>query len=347
MQKLENGEHVIGRHQTASLRLNAQQVSSQHAKLRVEGARLFITELGSTNGTSIDGTCLRVDKGEMEVQSGSTIGCAEVLIQPAASAALDMTNTQSVVRVTQGTYRLDQGFSPAARERIADMLSSLFELIALDETSESLADKICEFLSRWLRADRVVLLEDNGEGTAVEPVGFWSREGIASGELKLSQTLVQRVIDERDSVLLVDVSAMDGDPSKSMVAMHLRWAMAVPLFDNHRVRGILYLDTAKPGERYNEDQLQMVTATANAVAIKLRNQSLASELVTAARIQNAIQPDQLTKIEGYDLLVRLDMCRDVAGDLYHVFPRPDGRTMLAVGDVAGKELRPLWPCPHV
>jgi sigma-B regulation protein RsbU (phosphoserine phosphatase) len=30
------------------------------------------------------------------------------------------------------------------------------------------------------------------------------------------------------------------------------------------------------------------------------------------------------------------MCREVGGDLYHCLPRPDGRTLLVLGDVAGK-----------
>ncbi len=156
-------------------------------------------------------------------------------------------------------------------------------------------------------------MEDKGEGTAVEPAGFWPRGGVVSEELKLSQTLVQRVIDERTSVLLVDVQDMHGGASESMVSMNLRSAMAVPLFDNQRVRGILYVDTARPGVRYNEDELQTVTATANAVAIKLRNQSMASELATAAQIQQAILPEELSEIDGYDLLARLDMCRGRTG----------------------------------
>jgi len=182
----------------------------------------------------------------------------------------------------------------------------------------------------------VVLLEDFGEGTSLEPAGSWSRDGIAMDELKLSQTLVKRVTQERTSILLKDVPAMAGDASNSMIIMHLRSAMAVPLFDNHRVRGIIYIVTSQPGVLYNEDQLQMVTATANAVAIKLRNQGLMSELATAARIQQAILPENLMEIQGYDQHVRLDMCRAVGGDLYHVLPRPNGKIMLVVGDVAGK-----------
>ncbi len=334
--ELDEGEHLVGRHPSATLRMESRQVSGRHATLRIEGSHVYITDLNSTNGTLIDNTILNPDKGEIEVFRGSSIQCGNVTIIRTADEEGLITGEMGDIQHTQGTYSIDQGYSVTARNRIADMLSSLFELIALDESSDSLPDKTCMFISRWIEADRIVLLEDYGEGTTVEPVGSWSRDGGSLEELTLSQTLVKRVTDERTSVLLGDVPAMAGDASNSMISMHLRSAMAVPLFDNHRVRGIIYLDTSQPGVTYNEDQLQMVTATANAVAIKLRNQGLMNELATAARIQKAILPDKLMDIEGYDLLVRLDMCRAVGGDLYHVLPRPDGRVMLVVGDVAGK-----------
>jgi len=40
--------------------------------------------------------------------------------------------------------------------------------------------------------------------------------------------------------------------------------------------------------------------------------------------------------EGWELDAHLTMCRDVGGDLYHCLTRPNGRTMLVLGDVAGK-----------
>ncbi len=334
--ELDDGQHMIGRQQAASLHLSARQVSSKHARLRIDGDRLFITELGSTNGTLLEGRTLRAEEGEVEVYPGSRIQCGGISIHRILAEEVIAQDTTADLMFTQGSFNLDQEYSPAARHRIAGMLSSLFELIALDDSSESLADKTCGFLSRWVPADRIILLEDYGEGTSVEPAGFWLRDDTIKEELKLSHTLVQWVIAKRTAVLLEDVQGMAQDMSQSMVSMQLRSAMAVPLFDNERVRGILYLDTTKPAEIYNEDQLQMVTATANAVAIKLRNQSMASELATAARIQQALLPDKLMEIDGFDLLVRLDMCRDVGGDLYHVLPRPHGGMMLALGDVAGK-----------
>jgi DNA-binding winged helix-turn-helix (wHTH) protein len=52
---LPEGETLIGRAADVRVRLNAVEVSRHHARLRVEGARLTIEDLGSRNGTFVEG----------------------------------------------------------------------------------------------------------------------------------------------------------------------------------------------------------------------------------------------------------------------------------------------------
>jgi phosphoserine phosphatase RsbU/P len=346
--RLPDGEHLVGRSPDAAVFLPFPEVSTQHARLRIDQGRIFLEELGSTNGTEVSGKAMVTEQGEVEIT-----GCARILFAGIPVDLIDSLSTVSiprpgapapphppvdydVTRLTLGSYTPDEGFSDLARAKIVEMLSSLFELIAAEETAGSLGTTACEFVSRWVSADRVVLLEDSGEGTSVEPSGSWTKEGGPTEELNLSSTLVQRVVAERTSVLLADVQAPNVGPSESMVAQHISSVMAVPLFDNERVRGILYVDSTSPGVHFREDDLQVVTATANAVAVKLRNVSMERELATAARIQQALLPMCLPEVTGYEILARLDMCRSVGGDLYHVVRRPNGRVLVALGDVAGK-----------
>lgn len=345
--ELTEGTHLVGRDPHAAVHLPERQVSARHAELRVAGDRLFVQDLGSTNGTALDGVALPPEAGEREILPGSRVSFAgAVLERPidelAAGAEQDGENGPGPLDTDRegfsahGFYRPDEGYSQVAGARIAEMLSSLFELIASEGHNGAIEDMACEFVSRWVAADRVVMLVDSGEGTSLEKVGSWSVGGVSTENIQLSQTIVGRVMDQRTSVLLMDVQGATGGPSDSMLSLHLRSAMAVPLFDNRRVRGILYVDTARPGARYTNDELQVVTATANAVAVKLRNLSMEQEMATAARIQRALLPEKLPQIPGYELQVRLDMCRAVGGDLYAVVNRSDDHYLLALGDVAGK-----------
>ena len=311
-------------------------MSKYHAAIRVAGTRFFVSDMGSTNGTEIDGR--PVGRDEVEVPPNATVKFAGVSFRKSGNAAtttLDFSLQDDWS--SRVSYNVAEGYSDAARARIIDFSSDLFELLASNAGAGELEETACKFVAECCKADRVVLLQDDGEATPLKISGRWTESGDREAPLRLSSTLVGEVRERRNSVLVAN--PLD-DPKfighQSIVDLNLRSAMAAPLFDNLRVRGILYVDTANPLVRYTEDDLQVLTATANAVAVKLRNLSLERELRTAARIQQTMLPKVLEPPPGYEIDAHQLMCHSVGGDLYAVLPRPNGKLFFSVGDVAGK-----------
>lgn len=333
--KLNDGEHTVGRSGDNDIKLPVARVSKSHATLRVDGDRLFVRDLGSTNGTEVDG--VRIGLEEVEVRSGALVSFAGTLMRRASAMPISQSFVEPAQVTTRLHYNYQDGYSPSARDRIVDMSSGLFELLASGTDSETVGAAACKFVSRWVNADRVVLLEDRGEATPVEARARWTREGDVNAPLQLSSTIVGRVVSGRESILvanpLEDPNYID---QHSILSLNLRSAMAAPLFDNQRVRGILYVDTASPEVQYGQDDLEVLTATANAVAVKLRNLSFEKEMRTAANIQRAMLPRSIDPPEGYELEAYQVMCRAVGGDLYQCLPRVNGRYLFALGDVSGK-----------
>ncbi|MDH3215419.1 MAG: SpoIIE family protein phosphatase [Candidatus Krumholzibacteria bacterium] len=335
--KLGDGEHSVGRASDNAVQIPATRVSKRHAMIRIQGDQLFVRDLGSTNGTEVNGQ--RVGGEEMEVPEGGTVSFAGALLRRSGTASTAMHSIVTSDEVSARLrYNIREGYSAAARDRILEVSSELFELLASGEDAGEIETAACRFVSQCVAADRVVLLAGRGEATTdVEIRGRWTRKGDDSAPLQLSSTLVGQVMRERESVLVANPLE---DPryteQKSIMALNLRSAMAVPLFDNERVRGILYVDTADPRVQYGKDDLQVLTATANAVAVKLRNLTLESEMRTAALIQRAMLPSVLDAPPGFEFEAYQVMCREVGGDLYHCVHRPDGTVLLALGDVSGK-----------
>jgi len=131
-----------------------------------------------------------------------------------------------------------------------------------------------------------VLLGEGG-GTTLDARARWTRgKDDPDAPLQLSSSIVNHVMEKSESVLVSNPLESDRfGEQKSIVALNLRSAMAAPLFDNERVRGIMYVDTTQLGVTYTQADLEMLTATANAVAIKLRSIHFESELATAGEIQ--------------------------------------------------------------
>src|SRR5688572_2836211 len=71
---------LVGRHGHAALTLPCGTVSGVHAELRMEGGELIVKDLGSTNGTFVNGA--RLD-GECVLRSGDLLQFAEVVFRVA------------------------------------------------------------------------------------------------------------------------------------------------------------------------------------------------------------------------------------------------------------------------
>ena len=72
---------IIGRNPKDSpYIINHADVSRKHARIKVENSRVFIEDLGSTNGTSVNGQSID-DKGLVSVSSGDQIIIGSVVMK--------------------------------------------------------------------------------------------------------------------------------------------------------------------------------------------------------------------------------------------------------------------------
>ncbi len=334
---LGDGEHSVGRSSDNAINIPIGRVSKRHAVIRLDGERLFVRDLESTNGTEIDGRS--VGSEEVEVPRDKSVSFAGAVLQRGASAPTMMTSLSADNQVsTVLRYNIREGYSVEARDRIVSISSGIFELLASGENASEVAKAACSFVAECVSADRVVLLESqSGLAGELEARARWTRATDDGAPLQLSSTIVDEVVSQRDSVLVANpLEDPNYGEQKSIMSLKLRSAMAAPLFDNQHVRGILYVDTADISVQYSHEDLEVLTATANAVAVKLRNLSFESEMRTAAEIQRAMLPKHLDPPEGYELEAYQVMCQAVGGDLYHCLRRSDGKVLFALGDVSGK-----------
>ncbi|MBK8482476.1 MAG: FHA domain-containing protein [Proteobacteria bacterium] len=84
--RFERAEIVIGRSASADVQLPDEGVSLVHARLRLEGAALVVEDLGSTNGTRLDGRRL-VEGRAVELRAGSVLELGDYVLEVAADRA--------------------------------------------------------------------------------------------------------------------------------------------------------------------------------------------------------------------------------------------------------------------
>ncbi|MCK4510809.1 SpoIIE family protein phosphatase, partial [bacterium] len=348
---LRDGEQIVGRAATSHVRLPDSSVSRSHAKIVLDGGKVTLTDLESSNGTFVNGAPMTRPR---ELVLGDVLAFADVELKLVESTPPAQTMfSQNGSSIESSSVTLEEIFGADGRvdERtnLFRILAEAGELLATQRPLDELYEMILDLVEKLATSDKAVLLlmEEGKE----EPVVRASRlkPGTASGELVLSRTMVQKVIAERSGLLTSDAQQ---DPrfqqQQSVVSQGIRSAMAAPLFDNEKVIGILYADTTDPAFWYNKDELRTFTALANLIGVKItqarlaeaeeEGRRLAREVQSAKDILAYILPADLRCVLGYEVGAYHEPCLEVGGDLYDVKCLEDGRVLFLAGDVAGKGL---------
>jgi serine phosphatase RsbU (regulator of sigma subunit)/pSer/pThr/pTyr-binding forkhead associated (FHA) protein len=168
-----------------------------------------------------------------------------------------------------------------------------------------------------------------------------------SANVVISRTISEQVLKQGAAVLTSDAQQ---DPRfqerRSVVLGGLRSVMAVPLSVEERISGMIYVDNPFHTNRFTERDLQLLTLIAGVAAIRIENvrllevqleqKRLANELALASEIQFRLHPETPPAIPGYDVMGVSFPCYEVGGDYYDFIEKPDGRCVIALGDVSGK-----------
>jgi sigma-B regulation protein RsbU (phosphoserine phosphatase) len=355
------GTHLIGRADQCDLHVSESSISRQHAEIENDGERLLLRDLGSHNGTRVNGA--RVS-GATEIREGDLIAFAHVTFRLQSDAApqpTPLSDPTMVHEADQVTWTEIQQLSAGRRDRQTQLFQALAaagDLLAKPRQPEALYEPILDLVESALGPERIfiLLLEAN----RTEPVIKASRlTGLrAQDNMILSKTLMSRVIQEKASLCTADAQR---DPrlqqQESIIMQRVRSALAVPLFNNEEVIGLLYADSTDPNCCFARDELRALTLLANVIAVAITNaryraleeekRRLDLEVQAAHDILQTILPESLAPCEGYELHAYQEPCFEVGGDLYDVRRLPDERLAVLVGDVTGKGLGAALLVSHI
>ena len=179
------------------------------------------------------------------------------------------------------------------------------------------------------RAERGFVLLKDPHSDALLPEIIRSRTGPA-GELKISKTVLNRVLDGGQAILCKDL-AQEFPDSASVSDSKIRSLMCVPLFDTERKTiGIVQIDTRDGRGRFEQDDLDLLAAVANQISVAVQNAQLHKALVKQREMEHELQfarqvmqsllPERPASVPGYDFWAYYEPARHVGGDYYGIIP---------------------------
>ena len=346
-----DGEYQVGRGSANELVLPSQTVSRHHATLRVQGGTLHITDLGSLNGTRVNG---RGVTGDATAKPGDVVEFGSVTLRLSDRDVSDEPLWSPDEHVSSQSVFLTRDEATAGPKVIAGtdsnvlkLLTEAGQLLMLPESSDRTFDRILELVEKAVPARRILLLlrEDKEKDPVQRAARVQGDRAIAP--LMLSRTMMRMVLDEGTAVLTGDAQSDERfREAQSIVGENLHSAMAVPLVHHDDVLGLLYVDNSNPASAYSESDLRLLTLLGQILGAKLANarllviareqERLQRDLDTAAAIQRRLLPQVLPTVAGYELVAHQRTCESVGGDLYDACLLESGSALVGLGDVSGK-----------
>ncbi|MBN1209833.1 MAG: GAF domain-containing protein [Myxococcaceae bacterium] len=300
---LPEGHTAIGRTEENSLRVLHMSLSRKHARLEREGSHVVLVDLGSKNGTLVNG--IRVDR--FVLRDGDSFQCGDVQFKLVSSLeAMEPTHVQGLKtrfsplsmeemleldRVPGSASALRVREAREADVRSAEKLRVLLkvgQMLASPGPIDGLLERVLRLVFQILEVDRVaILMVDPTTGTLRPRVAR-----LSTGELPSGSFYSQHVVDyvRKRSVAALFADAREDprlDGANSVMLQSIRSAMCVPLKPQDEVLGVLYVDNLAQANRFTEEDLEFLTAFGNQAAVALENSLLSQRLAEEAVLRNA------------------------------------------------------------
>ncbi|HWM86831.1 MAG TPA: FHA domain-containing protein, partial [Kofleriaceae bacterium] len=236
--KLGDGDYIIGRRSDCQIFVPDMRVSRQHARIRRENQQWAIEDLGSNNGTYVNGQ--RIQSGVLHDQDEIVIANNRIRVelpdaQPKGRSEYDAHVTvvdlksPSLVLSTEDASDSQRFWHSSAvlagvqdslreqrlLERKLSAMSSILEIAAQAHDPNQLLDSLCgALLELFPSADSVGVLVEDERTKELKAITHRSRRanGPPAADIRVPGTIIQHVVQDRRGILLHDASGVGAIP---------------------------------------------------------------------------------------------------------------------------------------
>lgn len=306
-------EYTLGRLPECDLYLPYFGISRYHARIsQTPDGAWFIEDLGSKNGTQLNGysiTAPQIIKQGDIIQLGS-IHLRAILDNSLEFNKSDMETVATGMTIFRNVKDLQQqwiqadiaGDESSSKERSIARLKDLVDIakgLNSAESIEAIFDQVQAVVFRYLNTiERLALLIDVDRNGQLELLNSAARhldepQALTSDGNWISRSICQKVFAEEIAIQTSDAQ-MDQrfQGEDSILIKDIHSVMAVPLWDEHEVVGVLYADgliSFGNSAQKSEEDLSFFSALANLVAASVQRWLLTRELRNEATIRQKLE----------------------------------------------------------
>jgi len=325
---LPEGEATLGRDATNAVPVVDPSVSRKHCLLRrEEDGRYQIRDLDSRNGTVVNGVPVKEHwlrhGDEIAVGDSVFLFLLEEAERPAPASRVEFDDTRPTAETKLIHPREVVYLQPdrlirelPASSQVARNLGALLRISRVVHAIRDLGElqtQLLDLIFEVVPASRGAILLTEASSQEFSSLYARTRKPGQPQTVRVSRTVARQVMKENVAILGVDVpSTAPLRDVESLVASEVRSLLCVPLTVFQRVIGCIYLDSTSPGQRFEEDHLQLMVAVAGISAVALDNarrlQWLEQEnqrLITEVGQDQSLVGESVTMKETYQFLAKV------------------------------------------
>ncbi|MEI6236667.1 MAG: GAF domain-containing protein, partial [Planctomycetota bacterium] len=266
---------MIGRDNSCGLQVIDRGVSREHAKIVRVGEMVFLHDLGSRNGSFVngervaeellrEGDIIRVGATQLQFQSIRENRKGEDELQYDENA----TYKSSLELNIQDLYVTDN-----ASDREVGHFKAICRatsILQIERDEKTLLDKLLDLMVEYVPAvHSYIFLRDEDSGKMMPRA---IKRKAESHTAPVSRSILRKVIGESKAILTAD--AMQDDRFKSgdsIITHNIRSLICVPVSNSGHVHGAIYAVNSSLTEAFDESDLQLVSALGSQLALALEN----------------------------------------------------------------------------
>jgi len=306
---LQDRAVFVGRTDDNDIVLNDSSVSRRHAKIVKAGEEYSLSDLGSHNGTVLNGTFVQNaplhDGDQIKIggyrltfylgEDRDPTSALTVTLRPGKEWAGTLQQVIMSRPPDQSAVESPEWLSPSESKRNQKVLFLLYEISRqLNAIADfhQLLEKIMDLLFLVIDADYGFLILSSGRaeaGLLPVVVKFKNPASRPSTEIQASRSIIQKVIQDKVALLVSDaMSDSRWARSESLIQKKIRSALCVPLWKKDKIIGVIQLESLRPDSQFTVDDLELLNAVGCQMALVIEQMSLQERIREEERLKNRL-----------------------------------------------------------
>ena len=320
---------IVGRAATCDLPVFDPTISRRHAQLVADGNALRIRDLGSSNGTFVNGAKIEqatvalddlVAFGKVPFRLTSYVAPVAEHVTPPPSPPPGATIVRQIPMRDSNAGLAALGAPPTVPSSLARTGAVTLSTPSADKNQQKLAtllevskgltravdvdmilDKIVGYAYQTLEVDRVAILLVDPHGELAPKISRDKRGGDVPRAVP--QSIARKAVAEKVALLTDNAGEDQRFGGQSILMQQVRSAICAPLIGSEdRVLGVLYVDNPSITHRFSDEDLEFLVAFAGIAAVAIENSQFAERIrregIVRSNFERYFAPQLAARIAG-------------------------------------------------